>query len=157
MNYITNILFGWMGFEVPVKKRTDNVFEENIYFRLSNIEDVFDILVEMCLNYYNQGMSAYQFNCEGKYVTIIFSKREVLFLIDEDCLNVYIGKDNTKVFIKKLYEDLSNNVDELIYFNSNNYNFSEDEDETAYIKEINDYKEHIDKKLKELSLLIDKI
>ena len=153
MNYITNIHFGWMDFKIPVKKRTDNVFDESISFSLSYIEDVFDELIDMCINYYNNNFAVHHFNCEDKYVTFIIDNDKIIILIDENCLNAYICEDNPMTFIKKLYEDFDNDIDELIHFNSNSCNFYEDK--TSYIEEVNICKEHINEKLKALSLLID--
>lgn len=155
MNYIANIHFGWMDFEIPVKKRTDNIFDESVSFSLSYIEDVFDELIDMCINYYNNSFAVHHFNCEDKYVTFIIDNDKIVILIDENCLNAYICRDNPTDFIKKLYEDFDNDIDELIHFNSNSYNFYEDEDKTLYIEEVNSCKEHINEKLKALSLLID--
>lgn len=155
MNYIANIHFGWMDFKIPVKKRTDNIFDESVSFSLSYIEDVFDELIDMCVNYYNNNFAVQHFNCEDKYVTFIIDNDKIVILIDENCLNAYICEDNPTDFIKKLYEDFDNDIDELIHFNSNSYNFYEDEDKTSYIEEVNSCKEYINEKLKELSLLID--
>ena len=59
--------------------------------------------------------------------------------------------DNTKTFIKKIYDDIVSNIDELISMYL--FNFKEDEDKSAYIEEFNKTKEYILKKLKELSYL----
>jgi hypothetical protein len=150
MNYITNIKNGWIYFNIPVVKRTDKGLKKNISFNLSYIENIFE-LINVCNVYYNNDFSAYQFDCEDDYINIILYKDDVIFTIDDGYFNAYICMDNTKTFIKKIYDDIVSNIDELISMYL--FNFKEGEDKSAYIEEFNKTKEYILKKLKELSYL----
>lgn len=150
MNYITNIKNGWIYFNIPVVKRTDTVLKKNILFKLSYIENIFE-LINVCNVYYNNNFSAYQFDCEDVYINIILDKDDVIFTIDDGYFNAYICMDDTKTFIKKIYDDIVSNIDELISMYL--FNFKEDEDKSTYIEEFNKTKEYILKKLKELSYL----